>query len=171
MPQGDKRNNDWEFFDSTYDGLWDGDLRRGLGLLVDGKYGPDNYKELQNHAKSKDWVGWKNDTRNGQPVEIKFEFDRVREFSAVHVFANNQMTKDIKVSSPFICGTHEIIGRDRITVLIPQRSNNHQSGLAPSDSGRSVSVIWSSSTRDSKLKSTTIAGESGYVAIGSNREI
>lgn len=101
MPQGDKRNNDWEFFDSTYDGLWDGDLRRGLGLLVDGKYGPDNYKELQSGSKSKDWVGWKNDTRNGQPVEIKFEFDRVREFSAVHVYANNQMTRDIKVRTLF----------------------------------------------------------------------
>lgn len=44
------------------------------------------------------WVGWKNDTRNGQPVEIKFEFDRVREFTAVHIFCNNQFTRDVQVS-------------------------------------------------------------------------
>ena len=44
------------------------------------------------------WVGWKNDSRNGRPVEIKFEFDAVREFSAVHIYANNQFTKDVMVS-------------------------------------------------------------------------
>jgi discoidin domain receptor family protein 2 len=44
MPQGDLRGAGWEFFDSTYDGHWDGDLRRGLGQLTDGKVGPDNFK-------------------------------------------------------------------------------------------------------------------------------
>ena len=44
MPQGDLRGSGWEFFDSTYDGHWDGDLRRGLGQLTDGKVGPDNFK-------------------------------------------------------------------------------------------------------------------------------
>jgi discoidin domain receptor family protein 2 len=99
MPQGDKRGSDWEFFDAAYDGPWDGELRRGLGQLIDGKTGPDNFK-LGFHVKErgKGWVGWRNDTRNGQPIEIKFEFDRIREFSAVHIFSNNQFSKDVKVS-------------------------------------------------------------------------
>lgn len=44
MPQGDKRGSGWEFFDATYDGHWDGELRRGLGQLTDGKTGPDSFK-------------------------------------------------------------------------------------------------------------------------------
>lgn len=44
MPQGDKRDPDWEFYDSTYDGYWDGELQRGLGQLTDGKVGPDNFR-------------------------------------------------------------------------------------------------------------------------------
>lgn len=98
MPQGEKRGNDY-FYDSTYDGHWDGELRRGMGLLVDGRSGPDNYKL----EKGKGWVGWKNDSRNGQPIEIKFEFDRVREFSAVHIVCNNQFNRDIRVSLSLSC--------------------------------------------------------------------
>jgi hypothetical protein len=45
------------------------------------------------------WVGWRNDTRNGQPIEIKFEFDKVREFTSVHIFCNNQFTRDVQVST------------------------------------------------------------------------
>jgi hypothetical protein len=44
------------------------------------------------------WVGWRNDTKNGKAVEIKFEFDKVREFNAVHIYCNNQFTKDVQVS-------------------------------------------------------------------------
>jgi len=44
------------------------------------------------------WVGWKNESRS-QPIEIKFEFDKVREFKAVHIYCNNQFTKDIQVSA------------------------------------------------------------------------
>ncbi|CAB0034326.1 unnamed protein product, partial [Trichogramma brassicae] len=100
MPQGEKRGTDWEFFDATYDGLWDGELRRGLGQLTDGRAGPDNFKfGFHTHERGKGWVGWRNDTRNGQPVEIKFEFDRVREFSALHIVCSNQFSKDIKVFS------------------------------------------------------------------------
>lgn len=41
------------------------------------------------------WVGWKNDTR--QAVEIKFEFDKIREFTGVHIYCNNQFQKDVQV--------------------------------------------------------------------------
>lgn len=44
MPQGDKRSPGWEFYDSTYDGYWETELRRGLGQLTDGKVGPDNFR-------------------------------------------------------------------------------------------------------------------------------
>uniref|UniRef100_A0ABD2WIM6 F5/8 type C domain-containing protein n=1 Tax=Trichogramma kaykai TaxID=54128 RepID=A0ABD2WIM6_9HYME len=99
MPQGDKRNN-WEFFDATYDGHWDSELRRGLGQLTDGRTGPDNFKtSFFDSSKEQGWVGWRNDTRNGQPLEVKFEFDQVREFSAVHIYCNNQFTKDVQVFS------------------------------------------------------------------------
>lgn len=99
MPQGDKRGNEWEFFDVTYDGHWDGELRRGLGQLTDGRTGPDNFKigYYDNDRSAQGWIGWRNDTRT-QPVEIKFEFDKVREFSAVHIFSNNQFSKDVQVS-------------------------------------------------------------------------
>lgn len=45
MPQGDQRGAGWQFYDATYDGIWDGSLlRQGLGQLIDGKLGPDNFK-------------------------------------------------------------------------------------------------------------------------------
>ncbi|XP_011873234.1 PREDICTED: epithelial discoidin domain-containing receptor 1-like [Vollenhovia emeryi] len=98
MPQGDKRGNGWEFFDATYDGHWDGELRRGLGQLTDGRTGPDNFKMYYDNDRAQGWVGWRNDSR-GQPVEIKFEFDKVREFSAVHIYCNNEFTRGVQVFS------------------------------------------------------------------------
>ena len=44
-----------------------------------------------------EWVGWKNDSRHRQPVEITFEFETVRNFSAVHIYTNNFFTKDMQV--------------------------------------------------------------------------
>ncbi|KAL6261704.1 hypothetical protein P5V15_006793 [Pogonomyrmex californicus] len=98
MPQGDKRGNGWEFFDATYDGHWDGELRRGLGQLTDGRTGPNNFKMYYDNDRAQGWVGWRNDSR-GQPVEIKFEFDKVREFSAVHIYCNNEFTRGVQVFS------------------------------------------------------------------------
>lgn len=99
MLQGDKIGNDWTFFDATYDGHWDSELRRGLGQLTDGRTGPDNFKmSYYGNDRNQGWVGWKNESRAGQPVEIKFEFDNVREFSAVHIYCNNQFAKDVRVS-------------------------------------------------------------------------
>ncbi len=45
MPQGDQRGTGWQFYDASYDGIWDGALlTQGLGQLTDGKFGPDNFK-------------------------------------------------------------------------------------------------------------------------------
>lgn len=47
-----------------------------------------------------EWVGWRNDTPgwSGGPLEMLFEFDKVRNFSAVHIHINNMFTKDVQVS-------------------------------------------------------------------------
>lgn len=49
-----------------------------------------------------EWVGWRNDTPNmlGRPVEITFEFDYLRNFTAIHLHMSNYFTKDVQVS-PF----------------------------------------------------------------------
>ena len=97
MPQGDKRGA-WEFFDAAYDGYWNEELARGLGQLTDGRTGPDNFKASYfDSSKDQGWVGWRNDTKDRQYLDIKFEFDQVREFSAVHIYCNNQFTKDVQV--------------------------------------------------------------------------
>lgn len=46
-----------------------------------------------------EWVGWRNDTlgMSGKPVEIIFEFDSVRNFSAIILHTNNMFTKDVQV--------------------------------------------------------------------------
>lgn len=95
MPQGDKRGTSYEFYDWNYDGEWKGDmLINGLGSLTDGNLGPEDYK-LSYYAKNRGWVGWKNDRR--ETVEIMFEFDQVREFHSIHIYSNNQFTKDTGV--------------------------------------------------------------------------
>jgi len=48
MPQGDRRGSAYEFYDWSYDGEWvaarGNMLVNGLGCLVDGDYGPEDFK-------------------------------------------------------------------------------------------------------------------------------
>lgn len=45
-----------------------------------------------------EWVGWRNDTPGiGRSVDIVFEFDRIRNFSAVHLHTNNLFSKEVQV--------------------------------------------------------------------------
>lgn len=98
MPQGDKRGSSWEFYDTSYDGHWDGEkLKHGLGQLTDGLIAPDDFKIAFYNSYAQGWVGWRNDTRNNEPIEIVFEFDKVREFTTVNLFCNNQFTKEVQV--------------------------------------------------------------------------
>lgn len=48
------------------------------------------------------WVGWYNDSRDGEPVEILFEFDTIREFHAVHLHTNNMFNRGVQVRIIFI---------------------------------------------------------------------
>lgn len=45
-------------------------------------------------------MGWRNDTygTDGKPVEMIFEFDSVRNFSAIVLHTNNMFSKDVQVS-------------------------------------------------------------------------
>lgn len=99
MSQGDKRGPNWEFYDTAYDGYWDGGkLKNGLGLLTDGRIGPNDFKESF-YDQSQGWIGWKNDSHINNYVEVTFEFDKIREFTAIHIFCNNQFTKEVQVFS------------------------------------------------------------------------
>ncbi|CAH2034880.1 unnamed protein product, partial [Iphiclides podalirius] len=106
MPKGDKRSNGIELTDMIYDGQWGEELRGGLGQLVDGQYGGDEIREA---ARNSAWVGWRKEARPNPPV-ITFEFDKVREFSTVHLYCNNRFMRDVQVFSEAII-TFSIGGR------------------------------------------------------------
>ncbi|XP_074028100.1 discoidin domain-containing receptor 2 isoform X2 [Leptinotarsa decemlineata] len=98
-PRGEVREPDIDLEDISYDGTLSGRMMRGgLGQLVDGLYGDDDYqKQLQGEHSGSRWVGWNNDTHNGKPINITFEFDTVREFNAVHLHSNNMFTRGVQV--------------------------------------------------------------------------
>lgn len=95
------RGSTLELMDHTYDGKEDsrtGDLRGGLGQLVDGRYGYDNFKAggKGQHVKGYDWLGWKKKTGQNS-INLMFAFDAVRTFRRVDIHTNNHFSKDIQV--------------------------------------------------------------------------
>ncbi|XP_065161564.1 discoidin domain-containing receptor 2-like isoform X1 [Atheta coriaria] len=87
-------------WDSSYDGRPAlGEMQGGLGRLVDGEYGADNYRLDIGYGKGNGWVGWRNDSVQDGYVELVFAFDQVRNFSAVHLFTNNFFSKNVQVFS------------------------------------------------------------------------
>ncbi|CAL4104736.1 unnamed protein product [Meganyctiphanes norvegica] len=101
MEDGDPRGGDDGLRDLTYDGSReDGFLTDGLGQLTDGETGHTNFRvDAIGLSRGYEWVGWRNDSRRGRPVEIVFEFDQIRNFSALHIYTNNFFTKDTQVFS------------------------------------------------------------------------
>ncbi|XP_066972442.1 discoidin domain-containing receptor 2-like [Macrobrachium rosenbergii] len=101
MMDGDMRGGDENLRDLTYDGTGHGGwLSGGLGQLVDGETGHTNFRvDAHGRDRGYEWVGWKNDSHEGKPVEITFNFDTVRNFSSVHLYANNLFTKEAEVFS------------------------------------------------------------------------
>lgn len=98
IPKGVQRGVEVDLSDQTYDGRDAGDrLVGGLGQLVDGQLGIDNFRSDRGHGKGFEWVGWRNDTSAGKPVEMIFEFDSVRNFSAMVLHTNNMYSKDVQV--------------------------------------------------------------------------
>ncbi|XP_018792615.1 PREDICTED: discoidin domain-containing receptor 2 isoform X3 [Bactrocera latifrons] len=101
IPKGVQRGMEIDLSDKTYDGHEEGDrFVNGLGQLVDGQKGKDNFRtDIHGFGKGYEWIGWRNDTPNllGHPVEITFEFESVRNFSAVILHTNNMFSKDVQV--------------------------------------------------------------------------
>ncbi|XP_055385596.1 discoidin domain-containing receptor 2-like isoform X2 [Condylostylus longicornis] len=99
IPKGVQRGMEIDLSDKTYDGQEENDRYvDGLGQLVDGQKGKDNFR-TDIHGFGYEWVGWRNDTPSlaGKPVEITFEFDTVRNFSAIILHTNNMFSKDVQV--------------------------------------------------------------------------
>lgn len=50
-----------------------------------------------------EWVGWSNDSVGvaGKPIELTFQFDTVRNFSAMILHTNNMFSKGVQVSYDF----------------------------------------------------------------------
>ncbi|XP_049771026.1 discoidin domain-containing receptor 2-like [Schistocerca cancellata] len=87
-----------ELSDSTYDGEHRGGmLVAGLGRLVDGQLGADNFRIDVGYGRGNAWVGWTNESFPSGYVDLVFEFDQVRNFSAVQIFANNFFLRDVQV--------------------------------------------------------------------------
>jgi discoidin domain receptor family protein 2 len=102
MPQGERRTADLDFFDYTYDGtVTNNYLSGGIGQLMDGVEGQTNFRVDPDNIghKGYEWIGWKNDTTDVRrsPIQIVFEFDRIRNFSWVRFHVNNQFSKDVRV--------------------------------------------------------------------------
>ncbi|EDW03009.1 GH10729 [Drosophila grimshawi] len=101
IPKGVQRGMEVDLSDKTYDGNEQGDRYvDGLGQLVDGQKGKDNFRtDIHGFGKGYEWIGWRNDTPGllSKPVEIVFEFDTVRNFSAIVLHTNNMYTKDVQV--------------------------------------------------------------------------
>ncbi|XP_059473553.1 discoidin domain-containing receptor 2-like isoform X2 [Neocloeon triangulifer] len=100
MPESKHEGDPGELQDVLFDGLRSGGwMRGGLGLLVDGQIGADNFRVDIGYGKGAGWVGWRNDTPRSRFVELIFEFDQVRNFSAVNLYTNNFFSKDAQVFS------------------------------------------------------------------------
>ncbi|XP_062121612.1 discoidin domain-containing receptor 2 isoform X1 [Drosophila sulfurigaster albostrigata] len=99
IPKGVQRGMEIDLSDKTYDGQEQADrFVNGLGQLVDRQRGKDNFRmDINGFGKGYEWIGWRNDTLLGRPVEITFEFETVRNFSAVIIHTNNMFSKDVQV--------------------------------------------------------------------------
>ncbi|XP_072096745.1 discoidin domain-containing receptor 2-like isoform X1 [Mobula birostris] len=92
--------------DSTYDGFQDSRLSySGLGQLTDGMLGLDDFTQSHEYRvwPGYDYVGWSKDNLRSQYVELEFEFDQRRNFSAVKVHCNNLYTKSVKIFQRVEC--------------------------------------------------------------------
>lgn len=62
-------------------------MTEGLGQLTDGVSGLDDFTQTHEYHvwPGYDYVGWRNKSTAGGYVEITFEFDRIRNFTAMKV--------------------------------------------------------------------------------------
>ncbi|KAJ8985109.1 hypothetical protein NQ317_012759 [Molorchus minor] len=87
-------------YDSSYDGIRsNGRLSQGVGRLVDGEVGLDNFRLDIGYGKGNGWISWRNDSFSTGYIELLFEFDQVRNFSAVYLHTNNFFSRNVQVFS------------------------------------------------------------------------
>ncbi|XP_054157644.1 discoidin domain-containing receptor 2-like [Oppia nitens] len=96
MPDGD-RGKFGDLVDMTYDGRQDNNryLTGGIGQLVDGIRGDDNYKV----NKGYEWIGWKSDGEISSFVQIIFEFKDMENFTSASFHSHNIYSQDMEVFS------------------------------------------------------------------------
>ncbi|KAE8746603.1 hypothetical protein FOCC_FOCC006717 [Frankliniella occidentalis] len=68
-----------------------------MGQLVDGLRGPDDFRNHETDVLEGRWVGWRNDSLRGRPVELTFHFAAPREFVAVRLHLNNRISGGAQV--------------------------------------------------------------------------
>ncbi|XP_051161942.1 discoidin domain-containing receptor 2-like [Leptopilina boulardi] len=89
-----------ELSDSSYDGVREsGILSGGLGRLIDGETGADNYRMDTGYGRGSGWVAWMRDIFLNNFIELIFQFDDLRVFNAVHIYTNNYFSRDVQVFS------------------------------------------------------------------------
>lgn len=89
-----------ELSDISYDGKrQDNLLTDGLGSLIDGEVGADNYRLDMGDGRGTGWVAWMRDTFEDDYVELVFEFEVTWIFEAVHIYTNNYFSRDVQVFS------------------------------------------------------------------------
>uniref|UniRef100_A0ABD2WJB8 Serine-threonine/tyrosine-protein kinase catalytic domain-containing protein n=1 Tax=Trichogramma kaykai TaxID=54128 RepID=A0ABD2WJB8_9HYME len=87
-----------ELSDTWYDGAREsGVLSGGLGRLVDGEYGLDNYRLEMAPGRGTGWLAWMRDSFSDDYVELDFYFDDLLTFDAVHLYTNNYFKRDVQV--------------------------------------------------------------------------
>ena len=100
MHQGERRGSEVDLYDFNYDGtVKNHQLTGGLGQLTDGELGETNFRLDPKGfgIKGYEWVGWRNESHTGKPIQLVFKFDNVRNFTALRLHCNNMFSKDVRV--------------------------------------------------------------------------
>ncbi|XP_027199918.2 discoidin domain-containing receptor tyrosine kinase B-like isoform X2 [Dermatophagoides pteronyssinus] len=92
IPDGYKDSSFGDLRDLTYDGRMDfyGYLHGGLGQLIDGIKGDDNYKVNYGY----EWIGWKSENAD---LSMVFEFNTIVNLTSATFYCHNLFTKQIQV--------------------------------------------------------------------------
>ncbi|CAG2103628.1 unnamed protein product [Medioppia subpectinata] len=97
MPDGYESDRFGDLVDMTYDGRQDAHryLSGGVGQLIDGIKGDDNYKV----NKGYEWIGWKSDGEPNSSVQIIFQFPKTENFTSGVFHCHNIYSQDMEVFS------------------------------------------------------------------------
>ncbi|XP_054158121.1 epithelial discoidin domain-containing receptor 1-like [Oppia nitens] len=97
MPNGYDSDRFGDLVDMTYDGQHDFHryLSGGIGQLIDGIKGDDNYKV----NKGFEWIGWKSDGEPNSSIQIIFQFSKHENFTSASFHCHNIYSQDMEVFS------------------------------------------------------------------------